>query len=128
MKNKDHYVCITMSYHNCRFLSANFVQSTRSSLIQMQKLDTFQLASKFHGVSHDHPTCLVSLAPTRLQSDRDQRPTAVPANHVFRSITWSPAAMHCNRATFLSHGQGGALLVVKNCINEAVFSSQSIAQ
>lgn len=101
-------------YHNELSQSQTFIRQFRSehacsSLIQMQKLDTVQLASKFHGVSHDHPTCLVSLVPTRLQSDRDQRPTAVPANHVFRSITWSPAAMHCNRATFLSHGQGGAL-------------------
>jgi len=119
-------------YHNELSQLQIFISQFRSkhacsSLIQMQKLDTFQLASKFHRISHDHPTCLVSLAPTRLQSDRDQRPIAVPANHVFRSITWNPATIHCNRATFLSHGQGGALFG-QNYINEAISSSQSFAQ
>lgn len=72
----------TMSYHNRRLLSAKSEHAC-SSLIQMQKLGSAQLVCKLHERS-SFPSS-VSFAPTRLQSvcDRDQRPPAVPANHVF---------------------------------------------
>lgn len=104
------------------------LEHTCSSLIQMQKLDTLQLASKFHGVSHDHPTCLVSLAPTRLKVIVISGLPLFLRIMFFVRLPGCPATMHCNRATFLSHGQGGALAVVKNCINEAVSSSQSFTR
>jgi len=94
-----------------------------SSLIQMQKFGSPWVS--FTRGGHDHSSRLSVTrphSPTQSDRDRDQRPPAVSANHVFRSIIRSPAAMHCNRATFLSHDQGGALLCnlppppPKNCI------------
>lgn len=35
-------------------------------------------------------------------------PPLFPRIMFFHSITWTSTAMHCNRATFLSHAQGGA--------------------
>jgi len=73
---------------------------------------------KFHG-AHDHSSRLSVTrphSPTQSDRDRDQGSPAVSANHVFRSIIRTPTAMHCNRATFLSHDQGGALLPTKSCI------------
>lgn len=102
-------IIITMSYHNRRLLSAKSEHAC-SSQIQMQKLGSAQLVCKLHE-RHDHPSHVVCHSPPL-----DYIVFVIvisglplfPRIMFFHSITWTSAAMHCNRATFLSHGQGGA--------------------
>ncbi|CAL1675676.1 unnamed protein product [Lasius platythorax] len=112
-----------MSYHNRRLLSKHAC----SSPIQMQKLGSVQLVCKLHE-GHDHPSHLVCHSPPldyKVFVFVISGLPLFPRIMFFHSITWTSAAMHCNRATFLSHGQGGAPSWSNAAIINVVPSSRS---
>lgn len=95
----------------------------------MQKLGSARLVCKLR--ERHHPSHLVCHSPPlgyKVFVIVISGLPLFPRIMFFHSITWTPrVAMYCNRATFLSHGQGGApsWSKKKNSINHVVYSSRS---